>query len=61
MKRPPIINHLLRLKEKVRLLEFLADIELAQSFLINSINDLETLHKTDVFYSLLNANINVLE
>ena len=37
MKRPPLINHLLRLREKIELLETLTDIELTHSYILKSI------------------------
>ncbi len=60
MKKPPMINYVQRLREKIQLLEALADIEVAHSYLINSLTDLQAKSAADVFYDLLNCGIQPL-
>jgi poly [ADP-ribose] polymerase len=53
MKRPPLINHMLRLKEKIHLLDILSELEIANSMSLRSIKGLKTAHPADVYYQQL--------
>lgn len=61
MKKPPLLDHISRLKDKVRLMENLSDIQAAYSFVSEAIGELRVKHPTDVFYNLTRANIAPLE
>lgn len=60
MKRPPPINRIPKVKEKLALLDTLLDLEIANSLSIRSLKQLETQHPLDVYYSQLKCNITVL-
>jgi hypothetical protein len=53
IKKPINIDHIIRIKEKTKVLEALQDIELAQRCLLNALYDLKTEHPIDVYYRLL--------
>jgi poly [ADP-ribose] polymerase len=57
MKKPPTINHLLKVKEKLTLLENLQEMEIANSLSIRCLKLLESNHPLDVYYSQLKCNI----
>jgi len=57
MKRPPLISHLLRLKEKVSLLDALSELEVANSLSFRSLHLLEQNHPVDVHYSELKCSL----
>jgi hypothetical protein len=51
MKRPPLINHIMRLKEKIALLDILSELEFANTLSLKSIKGLKTMHPADVQYN----------
>lgn len=57
MKRPPPINHILKVREKLTLLESLQEMEIANTLSIRSLKQLETKHPVDVYYSQLKCKI----
>lgn len=61
MKRPPLINHLLRVREKLSLLDALNDLEIANTLSIRSLKLLETKNPADVYLSSLNCKITALD
>ena len=56
-----MLDHISRLKDKVRLMESLADIQAAYSFVSEAIQDLKIKHPSDVFYNLTRAEIQALD
>ena len=50
MKRPPLINHMLRLKEKIALLDILNELEVANTLSLRSMKGLKTNHPADIYY-----------
>ena len=59
MKKPPPINHVLKVREKLALLESLQEMEIANSLSIRCLKLLETRHPIDVYYSSLKCSIKV--
>jgi hypothetical protein len=57
MKRPPLINHMLRLKEKIHLLDILGELEIANSLSQKSFVGLKTRNPADVYYEQLNCEL----
>ena len=57
MKRPPLINHMLRLKEKIALLDILKELEVANTLSLKSMKGLRTNHPADVYYQQLNCEL----
>lgn len=57
MKRPPLISHMLRLKEKISLLDALSELEVANSLSFRSLHLLEHNNPVDVHYSELKCSI----
>jgi Poly(ADP-ribose) polymerase, regulatory domain len=50
IKKAVNIDHLLRVKEKLKMLEMLSDIEIAQKAMISSLEDFRLEHPIDVLY-----------
>lgn len=61
MKRPPLINHMLRVREKLTLLNTLNDLEIANTLSIRSLKLLETKNPADVYLSSLNCKISACD
>lgn len=61
MKRPPLINHPLKVKEKLTLLENLQEMEIANTLSIRCIKMLEHNHPLDVYYMQLKCGIKPVE
>ena len=61
MKRPPPINHILKVREKLTLLESLQEMEIANSLSIRSLKQLETKHPVDVYYAQLKCRISPVD
>lgn len=61
MKKPPLINHPLKVKEKLTLLENLHEMEIANSLSIRCIKLLENNHPLDVYYMQLKCGIRPVE
>ena len=62
MKKPPVIDHLLRVKEKTRMVEQLQDIIELQSIYINALGfDLKNKAAADVFYDSLCVKMEKLD
>jgi len=57
MNRPPPINHMMKLREKLTLLDTLADLEIANTLSVRSLQMLKTTHPYDVYLSQLNCRI----
>lgn len=52
-----MIDHIVRVKEKLKLLEVLRDIQTAQSLLIGQEEELKLYHPIDVQYGLLSCQV----
>lgn len=61
MKKPPMINHPLKVKEKLTLLESLQEMEIANTLSIRCLKLLQHSHPLDAYYSSLNCKITPLE
>lgn len=61
MKRPPLISHMLRLKEKTSLLDALSELEIANSLSFRSLHLLEENNPVDVHYSELKCDIQLVD
>ncbi|CAG9327899.1 unnamed protein product [Blepharisma stoltei] len=60
MKRPPPINRVPKVKEKLALLDTLLDLEIANSLSMRSLKLLETRNPLDVYYSQLKCRISAV-
>lgn len=57
MRRPPPINHIMKVREKLALLSSLQEMEIANTLSIRSLKQLETRNPLDVYYSQVKCKI----
>lgn len=56
-----MIDHLLRIKEKIKLLETISHIETIQSLLINTEAEFKMYHPVDVFMGYTSSRLEILD